>query len=109
EGSGSHPVEPRASNAAEPRAVPTAEPRPLSERTGVLDAFIALLVRALDLDRLLFLLDDGTGRAMRCVGRYGPVPGDPVPAGGIPAGGPWCAIFPIASSGRIAGQLLLGR
>ena len=39
----------------------SAAPRPLSERTGVLDAFIALLVRALDLDRVLFLIDDGTG------------------------------------------------
>jgi signal transduction histidine kinase len=109
EGSGSHSAEPRASSAAEPRAVPTAEPRPLSERTGVLDAFIALLVRALDLDRLLFLLDDGSGRSMRCVGRYGPVPGDAVPAGTVPAGGPWCATFPVESSGRIAGELLLGR
>jgi signal transduction histidine kinase len=75
----------------------------------VLEAFIALLVRALDLDRVLFLLDDGSGRAMRCVGRHGPVASDPFPAGGVPAGGPWCATFPVESGGRVAGQLLLGR
>jgi signal transduction histidine kinase len=101
EGWSSHPTGSRASQSA--------EPRPLSERTGVLEAFIALLVRALDLDRVLFLIDDGTGRSMRCVGHYGPVPTDGIPVGAVPAGGPWCAAFPVESSGRVAGHLLLGR
>jgi signal transduction histidine kinase len=75
----------------------------------VVDAFIALLVRALDLERVLFLIDDGSGRGMRCVGAYGPVPVGPVPPNGVPAGGPWSATFPVESGGRVAGMLLLAR
>lgn len=74
-----------------------------------MEAFIALLVRALDLERVLFLVDDGSGRTMRCAGSYGPVPGGPVPQGTIPPGGPWCATLPVESSGRVAGQILLAR
>jgi len=107
EGSSSHPAELRASQQSTPARV--SDPKPLSERTGILEAFIALLVRGLDLDRVLFLLDDGTGRAMRCVGRYGPVPSDPIPTCTIPPGGPWAAAFPLESLGRVAGHLLLGR
>jgi signal transduction histidine kinase len=81
----------------------------LAERREVIDAFIALLVRALDLERVLFLIDDGTGRMLRCVGHHGPVPTDPVPADAVPPGGPWSATFPVESGGRIAGQLLLAK
>ena len=85
------------------------QPRALAERAGVVEAFIALLVRALDLDRVLFLIDDGSGSAMRCVGRHGPVPGDAVPHGAAPSGGPWSAVLPVESSGRVVGQLLVAR
>jgi signal transduction histidine kinase len=81
----------------------------LAERRGVIDAFIALLVRALDLERVLFLIDDGTGRALRCVGRHGPVPTEPVAHGAVPPGGPWSASFPVEYGGRVAGQLLLAK
>jgi signal transduction histidine kinase len=85
------------------------EPSALAERRGVIDAFIALLVRALDLERVLFLVDDGSGRTLRCVGAHGPVPSDPVPTGAVPPGGPWSATFPVESSGRISGQLLVAK
>jgi signal transduction histidine kinase len=85
------------------------EPSALAERREVIDAFIALLVRALDLERVLFLIDDGSGRALRCVGHHGPVPTDSVPADAVAPGGPWSAIFPVESGGRIAGQLLLAK
>jgi two-component system NtrC family sensor kinase len=87
----------------------TADPSALTERAGVIEAFIALLVRALDLDRVLFLIDDGSGRSMRCVGRHGAVSADVVAAGSAPPGGPWCAVLPVEIGGRVAGQLLLGR
>jgi signal transduction histidine kinase len=85
------------------------QPSALAERTAIVDAFIALLVRALDLERVLFLMDDGAGGALRCVGRYGPVPTGAVPAGTVPPGGPWSATFPVESGGRVAGELLLAR
>src|SRR5204863_10160497 len=85
------------------------ESKALAERQNVVEAFIALMVRALDLDRALLLMDDGSGRAMRCVGHHGAVPTDPVPVGAVPPGGPWSALFPVQSGGHIAGQLLLAR
>jgi signal transduction histidine kinase len=85
------------------------QPGALTERTGLIEAFIALIVRALDLERVLFLVDDGTGRMLRCVGSHGPVPTDPVAIDAVPPGGPWTATFPIESGGRVAGQLLLAR
>jgi two-component system NtrC family sensor kinase len=85
------------------------QPSALAERTGVVDAFVALLVRALDLERVLLLIDDGIGRALRCVGAHGPVSREPVPAGTAPPGGPWSATFPVESGGRVAGELLLAR
>jgi len=84
-------------------------PRALAERTGVIEAFIALLVRALDLERVLFLIEDPTGRSLRCVGGHGPVPTAPIPVGAVPPGGPWSASLPVESGGRVAGQLLLAR
>jgi len=83
--------------------------RALAVRTGVVDAFVALFVRALDLDRLLFLIDDLPGQPMRCVGAHGPVPREPVVTGAVPPGGPWSASFPVESGGRVGGVLLLGR
>ncbi|HXJ34177.1 MAG TPA: ATP-binding protein [Candidatus Eisenbacteria bacterium] len=74
-----------------------------------MDAFVALFVRALDLDRLLFLIDDLPGQPMRCVGAHGPVPREPVVTGAVPPGGPWSASFPVESGGRVGGVLLLGR
>jgi signal transduction histidine kinase len=81
----------------------------LAERADVVDAFIALLVRALDLERVLFLVADTPGRPLRCVGAHGPVSREPVPFDGVPPGAPWSASFPIDFAGRVGGLLLLGR
>jgi signal transduction histidine kinase len=81
----------------------------LAERTGVIEAFVALMVRALGLERVLLLVEDPGGRSLRCVGRHGLGPVGALPIGAVPPGGPWGAIFPVESGGRIAGQLLLAR
>src|SRR5580765_863953 len=81
----------------------------LAGRAGVVDAFVALLVRALDLDRVLLLLEEGPGGPLRCVGSSGPVPTDPVAPRAVPPGGPWSATFPFETGGRPSGLLLLGR
>jgi signal transduction histidine kinase len=75
----------------------------------VVEAFVALMARALDLDRVLLLMEDGSGRTMRCVGHHGAVPTDSVTVGAVPPGGPWSALFPVESGGHVAGQLLLAR
>ncbi|MGH7893474.1 MAG: two-component system sensor histidine kinase NtrB [Candidatus Binatia bacterium] len=84
-------------------------PSALAGRAGVVEAFVALLVRALDLDRVLFLIEDLPGGPMRCVGAHGPVPREAVLHGAAPPGGPWSATFPFESGGRVTGLLLLGR
>jgi signal transduction histidine kinase len=91
---------------SEPRA---ARPGALAGRASVVEAFIALLVRAFDLERVLFLVDDGPGRPLRCVGRYGIATPEPIPAGAVPPGGPWSASFPVETGGRTAGVLLIAR
>src|SRR5262245_38771236 len=74
----------------------------LAGRAGVVDAFVALLVRALDLDRVLFLVEEAPGRPFRCVGSHGPVPTEPVAPSAVPPGGPWSATFPVETGGRSA-------
>jgi signal transduction histidine kinase len=90
------------------RAASTTErPRALAERADVIDAFVALMVRALGLERVLLLVEDPTTRSLRCVGRHGLGPVATVTVGAVPPGGPWSATFPVESGGRITGQLLL--
>ena len=88
---------------------PAARRTTLAVRGDVVDAFIALLVRALGLERVLFLVEDAGTHLLRCVGSHGPVSTDAVPLGGVPPGGPWSATFPVETGGRVHGVLLLAR
>jgi signal transduction histidine kinase len=81
----------------------------LTERAGVIDAFVALLVRALDLERVLLLVAEPGGRSLRPVGRHGVTPFGAIGVGTVPPGGPWSATFPVESGGQAGGQLLLAR
>jgi signal transduction histidine kinase len=79
------------------------------DQTDAVAACVALLARALDLEKVALFLDDGAGRPLRCVGRHGPVALERLARGGDPPGGPWSASIQVEHGGRAAGVLLVSR
>jgi signal transduction histidine kinase len=73
------------------------------------DALVALLARALRLERAALLMEEPGSRRLVPVAVHGRVDIRAVDPGATPADGPWSATLPLGHEGRPTGMLLLAR